>query len=388
MMNIIKLLKNADVYAPEHLGLRDILICDTKIAAIEPRIDASVPGLEVVDLKGQRLVPGYMDGHTHITGGGGEDGFSSRVPESRISEVVSTGVTTVLGLLGTDTVTRSLENLLAKAREFEQDGISAYMLTGGYRYPSPLLTGSIMNDIVLIDKVIGVKIAVSDHRSSATSTPELARLCSDARVGGMISGKAGLVVMHMGSSDKGLKPIYEMLEYSDVPMGNILPTHCERCEPLFMEAVQYAKKGGNFDLTAATPDEAKLEGGAAHFVRRALDAGADISHITISSDSYGSIPVFNEKMECVGISYAHGPVLHDEIRRMVEAEGISIETALCPITKNVAERMGLRGKKGIIAPGADADFVVWDNDMNIEQVFAKGKTAFENGRPLLRGRYE
>ncbi|MFT4006308.1 MAG: beta-aspartyl-peptidase [Lacrimispora sp.] len=388
MMNIIKLLKNADVYAPEHLGLRDILICDTKIASIEPRIDATVPGLEVVDLKGQRLVPGYMDGHTHITGGGGENSFSSRVPESRISEVVSTGVTTVLGLLGTDTVTRSSENLLAKAREFEQNGISAYMLTGGYRYPSPLLTGSIMNDIVLIDKVIGVKIAVSDHRSSATSTPELARLCSDARVGGMISGKAGLVVMHMGSSAKGLKPIYEMLEYSDVPMGNILPTHCERCEPLFTEAVQYAKKGGNFDLTAATPDEAKLEGGAAHFVRRALDAGADISHITISSDSYGSIPVFNEKMECVGISYAHGPVLHDEIRRMVEAEGISIETALCPITKNVAERMGLRGKKGIIAPGADADFVVWDNDMNIEQVFAKGKTAFENGRPLLRGRYE
>lgn len=388
MMNMIKLLKNADVYAPEHLGLRDVLICDTRIAAIEPHIDASAPGLEAVDLKGQRLVPGYMDGHTHITGGGGEDGFSSRVPESRISEVVSTGVTTVLGLLGTDTVTRSLENLLAKAREFEQNGISAYMLTGGYRYPSPLLTGSIMDDIVLIDKVIGVKIAVSDHRSSGTSTPELARLCSDARVGGMISGKAGLVVMHMGSSAKGLKPIYEMLDYSDVPMGNVLPTHCERCESLFSEAVEYAKKGGNFDLTAAAPDEAKLEGGAAHYVRRALDAGADISHITISSDSYGSIPVFNEKMECVGISYAHGPVLHDEIRRMVETEGISTETALCPITKNVADRMGLRGKKGIIAPGADADFVVWDSAMNIERVFAKGKTAFANGRPLLRGRYE
>lgn len=387
-MNMIKLLKNADVYAPEHLGRKDILICDTKISAIASSMELSVPGLEVIDLKGKRLVPGYVDGHVHITGGGGEDGFASRVPESKVSELAGNGVTTVLGLLGTDTVTRSLENLLAKARELDSNGISAYMLTGGYRYPSPLLTRSIMDDIVLIDKVIGVKIAVSDHRSSATGTRELARLCSDARVGGLVSGKAGLAVMHMGSSTKGLKPIYEMLEFSDVPMGNILPTHCGRSEALFTESMEYAKKGGNFDLTAALPEEVETEGSAAQFVRRALEAGADISHITISSDSYGSIPVFNEKMECVGISYAHGPVLHDELRRMVEDEGLSIETALRTVTSNAADRMGLRGKKGVVAPGADADFVVWDEDMNIEKVFAKGKTAFENGQPVLRGRYE
>ena len=165
---MIKVIKHADVYAPQHLGLRDILICGETICAVEERIELTATGapVEVIDLHGAAVGPGYLDGHVHVTGGGGEQGPASRVPECRVSELVSCGVTTVLGLLGTDCITRSLENLQAKTRALSQEGISAYMLTGSYRIPSPTLTGSVMRDMVLVKEVIGTKVALSDHRCS------------------------------------------------------------------------------------------------------------------------------------------------------------------------------------------------------------------------------
>ena len=45
--------------------------------------------------------------HSHITGGGGEAGPASRCPEARLSELLDAGITTVVGVIGTDTVTRS-----------------------------------------------------------------------------------------------------------------------------------------------------------------------------------------------------------------------------------------------------------------------------------------
>ena len=388
---VIKLIKNADVFAPEHLGKRDILICDEKICAVEERLEVSVdggPAVEVIDVQGAAVGPGYLDGHVHITGGGGEQGPGSRVPECRSSEIVSCGVTTVLALLGTDCISRSLENVLAKARALTEEGISAYMLTGSYRIPSPTLTGSVMRDLVLIDKVIGAKVALSDHRSSAPTVEELARLFSEARVGGMVGGKAGICVVHMGSGATGPAPLLKAAEVSDANLSKILPTHCGRSAQVFSSAVQYSREGGSFDLTAQAPAEAARSGGAARLVAQALEQGVDIRQITVSSDGYGSQPVFNEKMECTGMTYSRCSTVHDELCRMVQAERIPLETALRTVTSNVADRMGLAGQKGAVRPGADADLVVWNSQMQIERVFARGRLAFHQGKALLRGRFE
>lgn len=387
---MIKLIKNADVYAPEHLGVRDILICGEKICTVGEHLDVKEAEgiIEVIDLHGAAIGPGYIDGHVHITGGGGEQGPGSRVPESKVSEIVSCGVTTVLALLGTDCISRSLENVLAKSRALTEDGISVYMLTGSYRVPSPTLTGSVMRDIVLIDKVIGVKVAYSDHRCSVPAVEELARLFAEARVGGMVGGKSGLTVIHMGRGAVGTAGLVKAAEMSDVSLDKILPTHCGRNERTFQDAVFYSKKGGNFDLTADAPADAAQNGGAARWVSKALEQGVDISQITISSDGYGSQPIFNEKMECIGMTYSRCNTLHDEFCRMVKNEQIPMEIALKTITSNVAVRMGLTGQKGVIAPGADADLVVWDEKLEISKVYARGKLAYADGKSILKGRFE
>lgn len=387
---MIKLIKNADVYAPEHLGKRDILICGEKISAIAEQLNMQADDgvLETVDLHGMAVGPGYIDGHVHIIGGGGEQGPASRVPESKVSEIVSCGVTTVLAPLGTDCISRSLEDVLAKSRALTEEGISAYMLTGSYRIPSPTLTGSVMRDLVLIDKVIGVKVAFSDHRCSVPTVEELARLFSEARVGGMVGGKSGITVVHMGRGAAGTAALVRAAEISDTGLNKILPTHCGRNEHTFSEAVEYSRQGGNFDLTADVPIDAMKHGGAARLVYKALEQGVDISQITISSDGYGSQPDFNEKMECIGMTYSRCDTVHDEFCRMVKDEKIPMEIALRTITSNVAERMGLNGIKGVIAPGADADLVVWNNALQISKVYARGKLAYNEGKAILKGRFE
>ena len=253
----MKVLKQGDIYAPEHLGRKDILIEGSRIARIADHIDEydQIEEVEKVDLGGHILTPGYMDIHVHITGGGGESGPATRVPEASLSVLVKNGITTVVGLLGTDGITRSLENLLAKARAFNEEGITCRILTGAYGYPSPTITGSVERDIALIDLMVGVKIAMSDHRSSNLTGEQLISLATQARRAGMLSGCCGYVTIHMGSGKAGLDPLFYAIDNSDVPVQKFLPTHMGRTRELFEQGLEFVKRGGTIDMTAGLTRE-------------------------------------------------------------------------------------------------------------------------------------
>jgi beta-aspartyl-dipeptidase (metallo-type) len=239
------LIKNIEVFSPKNIGIKDVLITNGIITLIEDRIESFSKKIDEIDGTGKILIPGLIDNHVHITGGGGEGSFKTRVPEITLSKLIEGGITTVVGLLGTDGITRNVENLVAKAKSLKEEGISVYAHTGSYGYPSITLTDSVKKDIVFIDEIIGVKIALSDHRSPSISKDELARLASDARVAGMISGKAGIVVAHMGDGRKGLSLINEVLEETEIPIRTIRPTHVNRREELLMESFDYAKRRNN-----------------------------------------------------------------------------------------------------------------------------------------------
>ena len=222
------LIKNAKVYAPEYVGKKDLLVCGGKIECIEDKIEDFPIACEVIDAEERILTPGFIDQHVHVTGGGGEGSFHTRTPELQLSELVKGGITTVVGLLGTDGLTRSVENLYAKVQALCEEGVSAYMLTGAYGYPSPTITGEVDRDIMFVEKVLGVKLAISDHRAPNVTENELIQLASKTRTAGMLSGKPGIVVLHMGDADAGLSPVFEALEKSMIPIKIFRPTHVNR----------------------------------------------------------------------------------------------------------------------------------------------------------------
>lgn len=378
------LIKNIKIYSPEYIGIKDVLIINGKISLIEGNIECFSDKIKVIDGTGKKLIPGLIDNHVHITGGGGEGSFKTRVPEITLSRLIEGGITTVVGLLGTDSTTRSMENLIAKAKSLKEEGLSVYVHTGSYGYPSITLTDSIKKDIVFIEEVIGVKIALSDHRSPSLSHDELARLASDARVSGMISGKAGIVVVHMGSGDKGFALINEVLEETEIPIRTMRPTHVNRKEELLLQSFDYAKLGGIIDLTCGIYKD--LSPGKV--IVRAESEGVPLENITISSDGYGSWSNYDEFGNLVEIGVSSVASLYNELRTMVLELNIDLEKALKLFTTNVSKALNIYPKKGTIHEDSDGDLLIIDNNMNLLSVIANGELMMNEGEILVKGTYE
>ena len=386
------LLKNAHVIAPEDLGVKDILVAGEKIAMIGEGLSLpAVYDCEVVDCEGNYVVPGFIDSHVHLIGGGGEGGYATRTPEIQLTDITTSGVTTVLGLLGTDGVTRHVASLLAKARGLEDEGITAYIYSGSYEIPTPTITGSVRNDIILIDKVIGTgEIAMCDHRSSQSPKEAYQQITAEARVGGMLSGKAGVVNMHLGDGEDGLKMLYEITKNGEIPKTQIIPTHVNRNKRLFKEAIEWAKQGGIMDVTSSVSPES----GSSHSVKsseavkQALEAGVNIENITMSSDGNGSMPIFDEAGNNIGVGVASQISILIEFRDMVQKENIAITDAIKIITSNIAKFTKLYPRKGCLANNSDADILVLDKDLQLQHVWARGTHMVENGKPIVFGTFE
>ncbi len=383
------ILKKGHVCAPQELGVRDVLLADRSVANLADRIDpAPAYGVtEVYDVTGCFVVPGFVDQHVHLIGGGGEGGFATRTPEVVLSDLTTAGITSVVGTLGTDSVARQMESLLAKARGLEEEGISAWIYSGAYPTPSPTITGSLRSDIILIDKVVGGKVAMSDHRSAQPSKQELARLAAEARVGGMLSGKAGVLHIHTGDGRRRLDWLFEIVDETELPITQFTPTHLNRNRELLLEGIRFAQAGGMLDITTSLSAAASSRPLPHEAVKLCLEAGVPLDRITLSSDGNGSMPAFNQKGELTGLVAAAPGSLYTTLCEIVGTGVLPLPEALRLVTANPAASLKL-SRKGRIAPGGDADLVVLGKDLVIRHVFAKGRCLVKDGQPVVRGAFE
>ena len=371
---MVTIIRNAKVYQPEYAGVKDILILGDRIAALGENLKADFGGcVEVreIDAEGMAAVPGFIDSHEHILGGGGEGGFHTRTPEASLGDLVRNGITTVVGCIGTDGVGRDMAALLAKAHALENEGITTYTYTGS----------------------IGVgEVAISDHRSSQPSFEEFARIAADARVAGMLSGKAGIVNVHLGDSERRLDLIRRVIRETEIPASQFLPTHVNRNAALFEECLDLAAEGGTIDFTGNEDidyweticDEVRVCKG----IRMLLERGISSDRFTISSDGQGSMPVFNEKGEFQGIGIGKASCLLKEVRECVQREDIPLEIAVKGITSNPASILKL-DRKGLIKEGFDADICLLDErTLGLNTVLAKGQVMLRDGVQKVFGTFE
>jgi len=389
----VLLLRNADVYAPQALGLQTLLVGGGRILWIGtglqlPDLPAALRAkVTEIDLAGRRLIPGLIDGHVHITGGGGEAGFRTRVPTVPLTRFTMAGITTVVGLLGTDDVARGPRSLLATAYALREEGLNAYAYAGGYHVPPTTLTGSVRSDLVFLEPLLGIgEVAISDHRSSQPTLDEVLRLAADAHVAGLMTGKAGVLHLHLGDGPRGLDLVRRALAGSEIPARVFNPTHVNRRKALFDEAVELARAGCTVDLTAFPVEEGEDAYTAADALRRYLSSGAPPQRVTVSSDAGGCLPCFDADGRVCHMDVGAAGALLETLRDLLVG-GMPLETALPAFTSNPARLLRLAGKGAIVA-GGDADLVALDATGGADTVIIRGVVHVKGGSAVRRGTFE
>lgn len=374
---MFRILKNVEIYSPEYMGFRDILTAYGRIALISENIEP-VRQLqpEVIDCSGMIAMPGLIDQHVHITGGGGEQGPGSIIGPISSGDLIRAGITTVVGVLGNDAVGKNLQGLLMKTSSLETEGLTAFMYTGNYGVPPVTITGRVLTDIVIIDKVIGAgEIAISDYRSTYPGRSELAKLAYEAVTGGMLSGKAGIVHLHVGDGKDGLMPLIDLLQSTDFPVSTFVPTHLNRSRTLFDQAVRYHKNGGIIDLTAGEDTKAGIS--VPQCLAMLIGSGDNLERVTVSSDGNGS-----------GAGQSHtetGRVmaLFEDLRSAVMDYQLPLETVLKTVTENPAKTLKLYPAKGKTTVGSDADILLADKaSLTPRMLLAREKILMRDGKPV------
>lgn len=366
------LITGGDLYTPRHAGVQELLLADGKVAklgAVElSTLHALSDDVTLLDATGCIVVPGFIDPHAHLIGAGGEEGFASRMPEILLGQIVCAGVTTVVGLLGTDTTTRHIASLHAKASQLGEEGITAYFYTGGFELPPTTLTGSVMDDLVLVDKVIGTgEIAISDPRWIDPLLDPLAHIVVQTATGGKMAGKAGVVHFHTGPGKRKLGLLHELLDCYDVPSAAIYPTHVNRSEALVEDAIALARRGAFVDMDTVEEDVAAR-------LPYYLAQGGPPDRITISSDAH--TPSGSTRK------------LYEQFVALVRETQLPLETVLACFTSNGAAALKLKNK-GALARDKDADVLVLRQDtLELVHVFAGGRQFVRDGQYVAQSRQE
>ncbi len=382
---MLTLISETDVYQPEPIGVKDILIAGDRIIRIADHIELSGIDVRVIERKGFKTIPGLIDNHVHVLGGGGEAGYHSRVPEIAIDRLIEAGITSVIGLLGTDGFTRDMKALIAKVKALKHEGMSAYAMTGSYQVPPRTLLKTIEDDLLMVEEIIGLgEIAIADHRSSQPTVKELKKALAGAHVGGLLSGKAGVSNIHVGNGKDGLLILFKVLEKSEIPVSKIHPTHINRSLELLEQGIDYSKTyGATIDFTTGL-NEGPLS--AHEAFAYAIGQGVDPKRITFSSDGQGSLPVFDEKGRFVSMGIGDVHTLYQSVRKAHRESGLPLECCLGPVTTHVAKIYHL-AKKGKIEEGYDADLVILDSNDEINDVFLRGRQAMNNKDLLMKSTF-
>ena len=382
----------AEVYAPQPLGVVDVLIVGERIAAVGKDLARNLGaiGAEVIDLTGRILTPGLIDGHYHPLGGGDYEGPLGRVTDIELGDIVRAGITTAVGVLGSDYDARNLNDLFMKSRELQMGGITAFFYTGSFFLPPVTLTGAVRRDIMVVESCIGVKFAISEEMAF-NDEMDMAKVAVEGVHGGSLAGKPGVVHMHVGERASSLDPLFAMIERTGLPAHRFYPTHINRSDPDHMKpAAKFVEMGGTIDLTAIMCPR----GGSGTGVRIAeafanlLNLGVPVERITFTSDGNVSMPIRNERREQIGLFNAGVDFLLDEWRDTVRESGLPFEQMLLPVTINPARVLKMTGRKGCIAVGADADLVAWDDALCPQTVIARGNTMLDHGELLVKGPFE
>ena len=372
---------NGQVYIGRRFEEKTLCLSGGTLRVLEP--DAPVPaGAEVVDASGKRIVPGFIDIHTH--GGVGVDvnGATAEDLEKISRFFAGNGTTSWLCSVLTDTVEQTewcidqfkahkageqptsellgihLEGPFLAAeykgampehllRKGDPELLRSYQerAEGNIRYItlSPEVEGAV--ELILAAKRLGIVPAIG--HSGASYEQSMEAIAAGAAAATHTFNAMGLFHQH--------RPAI---------MGAVLESdvYCEMiCDGRHLHpgAVRLLIKTKGLDKVVAITDSIMAAG---------LPDGK--YHLGVNQ-----VVVEEGDAKLAGTGVRAGSTLTQDaaLRSLVAFTGRSVEELLPALTENPAKLIGVFGRKGSIADGKDADLVVLDGENRVDMVFCRGR---------------
>jgi len=384
---MFKLIKNGHVYAPEDLGVKDILLWEDRIIRIGEglKIPEGFEGKEF-DVTGKIIIPGIVDTHVHITGGGGEGGFTTRTSEITFEEIAEAGVTTLVGVLGTDGYARRVEDVLVKCMALREEGFDCYFLTGSYTFPITTMRGSVAEDIIFNEYCLGTgEVAHCDHRGSLMRYEEFTRLAADTRNGARLAGLKGVLNIHLGNYPNPADFFIRACEEDITFRPLIVPTHVTRKYDVFDSCLKFLEYGGQIDITAGSdPDPVQKSYGSVEGLEIIYKKYGTLDRVTMTSDGNGSAPIWDELGNMIGMGKGSSKVLLADLKKATQNGVIPFEETLRTMTTIPAQVYGLKNSAGKIVENGTANFAILDENLDLVETILNGKLVWLKGKGVVR----
>ena len=384
---MFKLIKNGHVYSPADLGVKDILLWEDRVIKIGEnlKIPEGFEGKEF-DLSGKIIIPGIVDTHVHITGGGGEGGFTTRTSEITFEEIAEAGVTTLVGVLGTDGYARRVEDVLVKCMALREEGFDCYFLTGSYTFPITTMRGSVAEDIIFNEYCLGTgEVAHCDHRGSLMRYEEFTRLAADTRNGARLAGLKGVLNIHLGNypdpADFFIRACEEDITFRPL----IVPTHVTRKYDVFDSCLKFLEYGGQIDITAGSDGDASQKSyGSVEGLEIIYKKYSTLDRVTMTSDGNGSAPIWDELGNMIGMGKGSSKVLLADLKKATKNGIIPFEETLRTMTTIPAAVYGLKNSAGTIVENGTANFAVLDENLDLVETILNGKRVWIKGKGVVK----
>ncbi|GAA2698989.1 amidohydrolase family protein [Micromonospora olivasterospora] len=383
----LTVLRGGILLAPQPAGTGDVVVAGRDILEVGPPGPTSGMAAQatVVDCAGLLIAPGVVDGHLHILGGGGGSGYHTRIPELPADVIVEAGTTSCVGMPGVDPITKNPEALLARAYALPATGPRAWAMAGGFHWPPPTVTGSILRDLHLLPHLVGVKIALYEHKATAPGPTELARLLRELEWVAGATGKAGLLHVHLGTAVGDPDLLARALDESGADPGRVQVTHANYTPDTLGLATRLGGLGCRVDVNPLiNPDRITGAIAPVDAIAALLAGGVPAGQLTLSSDGNASVP---RTLPGGDIEpFAYRVELLPTVRALVAAGVLDLPDALALVTANPAAalRLDSAGPHGIgtLRTGGPADIVVLEPDLRVRHVYRDGEQLVRDGRAV------
>ena len=378
-------IKNARVYHNHRFEQREVLIQNGTITQVAPRVDTPA-GCPVLDLGGKRLVPGFIDVHTH--GGAGVD--VNAATADQLNNTIgrffaSQGTTGWLASVLTDTPEQTLWCIEQIKQAKAQTGDHAQLL--GVHLEGPFLASEYKG--AMPEHLLQKGNAELFRRYAKAAEGSIKYMTVSPEVEGvpeMIRQIAGEVVVAIGHSGADYDTAMECIDagaasathtfnamkllHQHFPaiMGAVLETdvYCEAiCDGRHLHpgTVRFLIKCKGLDRVVAITDSIMAAG---------LPDGnykLGVNDVVVEDG--------DAKLASNGTRAGSTLTTGQALKNLVKFTGRPVEEVLPLLTENPADLLKMGTQKGRIRPGWDADLVVLDEDLNVVRTLVGGRTVFE-----------